>query len=514
MAEHDPLAVDPTTRLTRHQERQVTERETLRNRSSTSSVSSRPGQRTALNLAGISTAPDELQIGFSDVGTPNDEEQATYGRLKEKLVERGMPAARIRFIHEAKNGNDKAALFAECRRDGGTLVILGSTDKLGTGTNIQHRCIAIHDIDAPYRPSDLEQRLGRGQRPGNRNKVVLNFRYVTARTFDAYIWQMLTRKAGFITQILTGKLDRTVEDVTADQVISYAHIQAAATDQPLLLEKATIEQQVKALTNARRSHQLGVSRLQRQIESLPRSIRAHRERQKMYQALAAAYTGEFGDDDAERLEALVKEPWRGRQVFAGLTVSIGSWYTNKGESSPLLRVHGGDTAVEVQLRKFHNGRRFLEEVRSVGEEAPWNVDSRMSMIRRDEEDLASAKASVGRKFEQEDELTGALARLDQIDAELHREAAQTARDEVLSAEDRAKFEAEQAKKSPAAVAAEVAEFALELGDDASVRELFDRPVVLPDTSGDDLDMDGVMPDEFAEMVLHLEADDDFLAMFE
>ena len=115
------------------------------------------------------TYPDELQIGFSDVGTPNDEEQATYGRLKEKLVERGMPAARIRFIHEAKNGNDKAALFAECRRDGGTLVILGSTDKLGTGTNIQHRCIAIHDIDAPYRPSDLEQRLGRVDDRGARD---------------------------------------------------------------------------------------------------------------------------------------------------------------------------------------------------------------------------------------------------------------------------------------------------------------------------------------------------------
>jgi hypothetical protein len=140
-----------------------------------------------------SPIPGALQIVFCDLSTPSQRWNA-YDELRALLHARGVPREQVRFIHEAGNDQEKARLFAACRA-GRVGVIVGSTQKMGVGTNIQDRCIAIHDVDCPWRPSDLEQRHGRGVRQGNQNPEIALFRYVVEGSFDAYSWQTVERKA-------------------------------------------------------------------------------------------------------------------------------------------------------------------------------------------------------------------------------------------------------------------------------------------------------------------------------
>ena len=141
-----------------------------------------------------SDARGVLQVIFCDQGTPGPDGLQTYGRLRLALARRGVPAERVRWVHEATTSEQRAQLFADCRA-GAVAVLIGSTDKLGVGTNVQPRLRAIHHADAPWRPSDIEQREGRAFRPGNLNPLVDVYRYVTRGTFDAYMWQTLQRKA-------------------------------------------------------------------------------------------------------------------------------------------------------------------------------------------------------------------------------------------------------------------------------------------------------------------------------
>ena len=180
-----------------------------------------------------------FQIVFCDLGTPDPASGSqVYGKIRGGLVAAGVPAGRIRFIHDAVTDLQKAALFADCR-SGKVAVLLGSTDKLGVGTNIQTRCVALHHVDAPWRPADVEQREGRALRPGNLNPTVEIFRYVTERSFDSFLWQSAgKRKSRFIGQVLSGRpTGRDVDDL-GDATLSYAEVKALATGNPLLLELA------------------------------------------------------------------------------------------------------------------------------------------------------------------------------------------------------------------------------------------------------------------------------------
>ncbi len=189
-----------------------------------------------------------LQIGFCDLGTPNEEGDQVYGLLKQRLVRAGIPPDAIRFIHEAKTDAAKAVLFQQCR-SGDVAVLLGSTAKLGTGTNIQTRCIAIHHIDAPWRPDEVQQRVGRGHRPGNTFSEVYIYTYVQKRTFDAFTWQTLYRKAKFFQQMASNQGDtREMEDL-GEVALSFGQVKAAATGDPLLLEQA---EQAMAITRLQR----------------------------------------------------------------------------------------------------------------------------------------------------------------------------------------------------------------------------------------------------------------------
>ncbi|HEU5007295.1 MAG TPA: helicase-related protein [Jatrophihabitantaceae bacterium] len=198
-----------------------------------------------------SAVPGVLQIVFCDQGTPRADGLQTYGRLRRAIVARGIAPERVRWVHEASTPAERTALFAACRA-GEVSVLFGSTDTLGTGANVQTRLRAIHHADAPWRPSDIEQREGRALRPGNRNATVDVIRYVTRATFDGYMWQTLERKARFIAQLQRGMVDRadsgvrTIDDL-GESVLSYAEVKALATGNPMLLEEARAAAEVARL---------------------------------------------------------------------------------------------------------------------------------------------------------------------------------------------------------------------------------------------------------------------------
>ena len=194
---------------------------------------------------------------FCDLGTPRPGWNA-YDELRDQLVARGLPTEVIRFIHEAKTDRDKAQLFAACRA-GQVAVLVGSTEKMGVGTNVQDRAIALHHLDAPWRPADVAQREGRILRQGNLNRdlgrEVEIIRYVTERSFDGYMWQTLERKARFIGQVMHGRLDtREISDI-GDTALSFSEVKAIATGNPLLMDKAEADTALARLQRAERAHQ-------------------------------------------------------------------------------------------------------------------------------------------------------------------------------------------------------------------------------------------------------------------
>ena len=187
------------------------------------------------------------QLVFCDLSTPKAEDEfSVYTDIRKKLIERGVPESEIRFIHEAKTEVQKQELFKKVRK-GEVRVLLGSTQKMGAGTNVQDKLIALHDIDCPWRPSDLEQRSGRIIRQGNENTDVHIYRYVTEQTFDAYMYQLVEGKQKFSAQIMTSKSPvRSAEDID-DTALSYAEIKMLATGNPYIKEKMDLDIQVNKL---------------------------------------------------------------------------------------------------------------------------------------------------------------------------------------------------------------------------------------------------------------------------
>ena len=199
-----------------------------------------------------SSVRGSLQIVFCDLGTPADGWNV-YAELRDQLTARGLPRQAIRFVHEARTDRDKGELFAACR-SGTIAVLIGSTEKMGVGTNIQTRAVALHHLDCPWRPADVAQREGRILRQGNHNSEAQILRYVTKQSFDGYMWQTVERKARFIAQVMRGRLDiREIEDI-GDAALSYNEVKALATGNPLLMDKAAADAELTRLERAERSH--------------------------------------------------------------------------------------------------------------------------------------------------------------------------------------------------------------------------------------------------------------------
>jgi hypothetical protein len=220
------------------------------------------------------TDKKSAQMIFCDFSTPkNDSKFNVYDDIRDKLVARGVPKAEIAFIHDADSEEKKKALFAKVRK-GDVRVLLGSTAKMGSGTNCQNKLIAIHDLDAPWRPSDLAQRLGRIERQGNENPEVSVFRYVTESTFDAYLYQTLENKQKYISQIMTSKSPvRSCEDVD-ELTLSFAEVKALCAGNPLIKEKIDLDVSVAKLRALKANHVNEQYRLEDDVlKYFPESIR-------------------------------------------------------------------------------------------------------------------------------------------------------------------------------------------------------------------------------------------------
>ncbi len=192
-------------------------------------------------------ADKSTQLLFSDMSTPKgDGEFNIYDDIRNKLVAMGVPKEEIAFIHEAGSDTQKEELFAKVRK-GEIRILMGSTQKMGAGTNVQNKLIAMHDLDVPWRPADLEQRAGRIVRQGNENAEVTIYRYITENTFDAYLWQTIENKQKFISQIMTSKLPVRVAEDVDENALNYAEIKALATGEPKIKEKMDLDNDVTKL---------------------------------------------------------------------------------------------------------------------------------------------------------------------------------------------------------------------------------------------------------------------------
>jgi len=198
-------------------------------------------------------AQRSAQLVFCDLSTPKDKGFSVYRDMAEKLKAMGIPEREIAFIQEFDSDASKLALFRDVRA-GKVRVLFGSTQKMGSGTNVQERLIALHHLDAPWRPADVEQREGRILRQGNKNSTVQIFRYVTEGSFDAYMWQTLETKAKFIAQVMSGDMTiRRLEDLDS-AALTYAEVKAIASGNPLVIEKAQVDAELIRLTRLRSAH--------------------------------------------------------------------------------------------------------------------------------------------------------------------------------------------------------------------------------------------------------------------
>lgn len=281
------------------------------------------------------------QLVFCDLSTPTtDGSFSVYDDLKKKLMDAGIPEEEIAFIHTADSEAKKKELFSKVR-SGQVRVLLGSTAKMGAGTNVQDRLIALHDLDCPWRPSDLQQRLGRIVRQGNENEEVEIYRYVTEGTFDAYLYQLVENKQKFIAQIMTSKAPVRVADDVDETALSYSEIKALATGNPLIIEKCNLDMEVARLNMLKASHLNQVYALEELVyRKYPEEITRLTERIEGYEqdvALAAAHP-------------------KAQEGFCGMEVD-GKHYTEKEDAGKAIidvctRMTGSDAVLLGQYRGF------------------------------------------------------------------------------------------------------------------------------------------------------------------
>ena len=217
------------------------------------------------------------QLVFCDLSTPHgDGSFNVYDDIKQKLMAQGVPPEQIAFIHDAKTDVQKAELFSKVRK-GQVRVLLGSTSKMGAGTNVQTRLAALHHLDCPWRPADIEQREGRILRQGNQFKSVKIFKYVTEGTFDAYNWGLIENKQKFISQIMTSKSPvRSCDDVD-ETALSFAEIKALCAGDPRIKERMDLDVEVSRLKLMKADHQSKQYRLEDQLlKYFPEEIEKHK----------------------------------------------------------------------------------------------------------------------------------------------------------------------------------------------------------------------------------------------
>ena len=413
-----------------------------------------------------------LQIVFADLGTPAaDGRWDAYNELRNQLVARGVPASQVRFIHEASNDQAKAELFQQCR-DGRVQVLIGSTEKMGVGTNVQARAIALHHVDAPWRPADVTQREGRVIRQGNQNPEVHLYRYATEGSFDSYMWGTLARKAAFIEQVLTGRLDVREVDNSTEMALQFAEMQAITAGDMRILEVANLRNETQKLARQQRGHQRKIGAIEVRQKMLEQQVSVTEHDLKVLQSLAPKLVETRGDAFSGRLKpsSWAEAPtYRDRKEFgaafrttlerarAGVpyfgtnnagypaplkfTVSVGGldWearlrWNPKASNDPIVEFHAGRTIHALQYKMLWS-RAMDGEVGMVSQGFESHARTIPDEILRHEEMLLATRSEVGElqemsaeRWPRKDELDQKQMRLAAIISELEREAAAPADD--------------------------------------------------------------------------------------
>jgi len=292
------------------------------------------------------------QLVFCDLSTPNPERFNVYDEVRTRLIESGVPRADIAFIHDAESDAEKKILF-DAVNAGRIRILIGSTEKMGAGTNVQRRLAALHHLDAPWRPRDIEQREGRILRQGNLNGEVRIFRYVTEGSFDAYMWQTLETKARFIQQVMNGQTSvRSAEDLDGG-ALTYAEIKAIASGNPAVMEKVKVDTEIRKLDQLRAAHLNQQHRIRLQLRSLPSEIRERQERIERLSADIETRDGHSGEEFSLRVGDRVYSGKGAREEGAGaLTQAVFSW-----RDDLTLQVRGAFRGFEILSRG--RGAAFL-----------------------------------------------------------------------------------------------------------------------------------------------------------
>ena len=379
------------------------------------------------------------QLIFSDLATPGTGAWNVYDDIRDKLIARGVPKEEIAYIHDANTDAKKAALFARVRA-GKVRVLLGSTQKMGAGTNVQTKLIALHHLDVPWRPSDIEQREGRILRQGNENKRVQIFRYATEGSFDAYSWQLIENKQRYISQIMTSKTPaRSCEDLD-EATLTYAEVKALCAGNPLIKEKMDLDNEVARLSTLRSAHNAQIYELQDLVSiGYPAAIR------RIGQELDALR------QDAALFQSSLRKDDKGNEMFSA--VIQGVTYTKRADADAALldackaaaagagekkigRYCGFDICVgydpkiigfagylqgEQRYRIELNPKQNFSSFRAVLENISAQIPVKIAAREEIEKNIESAKEAAKQPFAYEEEFQTKLARLNELNILLDQE---------------------------------------------------------------------------------------------
>ena len=377
------------------------------------------------------------QLIFCDLSTPKgDGTFNVYEDIKNKLMEKGVPENEIAFIHDANTELRKAELFAKVR-SGQVRFLLGSTAKMGAGTNVQDRLIALHHLDVPWRPSDIEQQEGRILRQGNQNDKVKIFRYVTEGTFDSYSWQLIENKQKFIGQIMTSKSPvRSCEDVD-EAALSYAEVKALATGNPYIKEKMDLDIQVSKLKLMKANHTSQKYRMEDNItQHYPHQIAVFKERIEGFSADMEKYAKNKPEDKEQFFMQVGGKPYTDKKEAGTAIIAMCKEIKGINASADVGEYLG--FKVNVTFDSFNN--KFVMNVKgamshpmevgsdplgnitrinNVLEAMPAQLEEAQTKLSNVEHQLETAKAEVDKPFPQEAELYEKLERLAELNALLN-----------------------------------------------------------------------------------------------
>ena len=372
------------------------------------------------------------QLVFCDLSTPkNDGTFSVYNDIRKKLIERGIPESEVKFIHEADTDMKKKELFQKTRK-GEVRVLLGSTQKMGAGTNVQDKLIALHDVDCPWRPSDLEQRSGRIVRQGNENPQVDIYRYVTEQTFDAYLYQLVEGKQKFASQIMTSKSPvRSAEDID-ETALSYAEIKMLATGNPYIKEKMDLDiqvQKLKMLKSNFLSEKYGledkvikfypqqIAYLKSRVEGLTKDVETAKLHPKPIdeQPLGMMVSGVSYSEKAEAGQAIINAC---KSMNSPDAIPLGEYrgfqmelYFDTVQRNYVVKLKG-ETSRDVPLGDDSHGN--IVRIDNGIERFEETLADTKNSLENTEKQFETAKREIEKPFAKEEELRAKTARLDEL----------------------------------------------------------------------------------------------------